>query len=112
MTRSVTMQTSAVAMVLGVDTLCWHLLLEGGQTTVERVLEHAHELGCDVVQVNLHHIRERATSDLPRLRERADSLGLRILASGDFLGQAGRGDEPATGVSRGDRWLGQAAALG
>src|SRR5690242_702221 len=99
MTRSVTMRTSPVAIALGVDTLCWHLLLEGGGTTVERVFAQARDLGCDVVQVNLHHLRARPAADLPRLRERADAFGLRILASGDFLGRAGRGDEPATGVA-------------
>ena len=106
------MRTSAVAIALGVDTLCWHLLLEGGQTTVEGVFELAHDLACEVVQVNLHHVRSRPQADLPRLRERADGLGLRILASGDFLGQARRGDEPAAGVARVDRWLEQAVALG
>ncbi len=106
------MRTSAVAIALGVDTLCWHLLLESGQTTVEEVFEQAHDLGCEVVQVNLHHVRSRPQADLPRLRERADGLGLRILASGDFLGQARRGDVPAVGVARVDRWLEQAVALG
>jgi len=106
------MRTSAVAIALGVDTLCWHLLLEGGQVTVEQVFEQAHQLRCEVVQVNLHHVRSRPRAELPRLRERAEGLGLRILASGDFLGQAGRGDDPAHGVARVDRWLDQAVALG
>jgi sugar phosphate isomerase/epimerase len=101
-----------VVIVLGVDTLCWHLLLERGETTVERVLEQAAQLGCDCVQVNLHHVRERPAAELPRLRDRADCLGLRLLASGDFLGQARNGDEPAVGVARVERWLEQAFALG
>ncbi len=106
------MQTSAVAIALGVDTLCWHLLLESGQVTLEQVFGQAHDLGCDVVQVNLHHLRSRPDADLPRLRQRADGLGLRLLASGDFLGQARLGDEPPVGVTRVDRWLERAVALG
>ena len=99
-------------IALGVDTLCWHLLLERRETTVERVLEQAAELGCACVQLNLHHVRERPAAELPRLRERAGGLGLRLLASGDFLGQARKGDEPAVGVGRVERWLEQAVALG
>src|SRR5262249_40898000 len=100
-----TVERSTVAISLGVDTLCWHLLLENGQVTVEQVFEQAHDLGCAVVQVNLHPLRARPGSDLERLRERAAALGLRLLASGDFLGQARLGDDPATGVARVDRWL-------
>ena len=101
-----------MAIALGVDTLCWHLLLERRETTVEQVLEQAAQLGCDCVQLNLHHVRERPSAALPRLRERADGLGLHLLASGDFLGQARRGDEPAVGIGRVERWLEQAVALG
>lgn len=101
-----------MAIVLGADTLCWHLLLERGETTMENVLEQAAELGCAHVQLNLHHVRQRSAAELSLLRERADGLGLRILASGDFLGQARNGDEPAVGVVRVERWLEQAAALG
>jgi len=97
---------------LGVDTLCWHLRLERGETSVEEVLEEAAALGAECVQVNLHHVRARPASELERLRERAEELGLRLLASGDFLGQARGGDEPSVGAGRIDDWLGRAVALG
>ena len=99
-------------IALGVDTLCWHLLLERGETTVERVLEQAAVLGCGCVQLNLHHVRERPVSELPRLRELAQELGLQLLASGDFLGQAGAGDAVEVGVGRVQGWLERAGAIG
>lgn len=97
---------------LGADTLCWHLRLEGGAVTVEDVLADAHELGCEFVQVNLHHVRARGVEDLRGLAARAESLGLELLASGDFLGQARNGDEPDVGIGRVHAWLEHAAALG
>jgi sugar phosphate isomerase/epimerase len=102
----------AVVIVLGVDTLCWHLLLERRETTLERVLEQAAELDCACVQLNLHHVRERPASELTRLRERAQELGLRLLASGDFLGQARSGDAVEVGVGRVEGWLERASAIG
>jgi sugar phosphate isomerase/epimerase len=101
-----------VVIALGVDTLCWHLLLERRETTVERVLEQAAELECACVQLNLHHVRERPVSELAGLRSRAEELGLRLLASGDFLGQARAGDEIDVGVARVDGWLERASAIG
>jgi sugar phosphate isomerase/epimerase len=101
-----------VVIALGVDTLCWHLLLERRETTVERVLEQAAELECACVQLNLHHVRERPVSELAGLRSRAEELGLRLLASGDFLGQARAGDEIGVGVARVDGWLERASAIG
>ena len=97
---------------LGVDTLCWHLRLERGDTSVEDVLDEAAALGADCVQLNLHHVRSRDLRSLHSLAERARSLGLVLLASGDFLGQARNGDEPSLGVSRTAAWLERAAALG
>ena len=99
-------------IALGVDTLCWHLLLERRETTVERVLEQAAELDCTCVQLNLHHVRERPVPELARLRERAQELGLQLLASGDFLGQARYGDELEVGVGRVEGWLERAGAIG
>jgi sugar phosphate isomerase/epimerase len=64
------------------------------------------------VQVNLHHVRGRPAAELARLRERAEARGLRLLASGDFLGQARNGDAPSVGVERIAAWLERAVALG
>ena len=79
---------------------------------MERVLEQAAELDCACVQLNLHHVRERSVSELARLRERAQELGLQLLASGDFLGQARNGDGVEVGVGRVQGWLERAAAIG
>ncbi len=97
---------------LGADTLCWHLRLERGELTVGDVLEESRELGCDFVQVNLHHLRVRPLDDLVALAKHASALGLELLASGDFLGQARNGDAPDVGVARVRGWLERAVALG
>jgi len=99
-------------IALGVDTLCWHVPLERGETTVEAILEDARALGCGSVQLNLHHVRGRPVTELVRLRERADGLGIRLLASGDFLGQARHGDVAAVGRARVEHWLERAVAIG
>lgn len=96
---------------LGVDTLCWHLRLEGGLVTVEDVLEQAAGLGSHFVQVNLHHVRDREVGELCTLAARADELGLRLLVSGDFLGQGRNGDSPAVGIGRVQAWLERTVAL-
>jgi sugar phosphate isomerase/epimerase len=101
-----------MAIQLGVDTLCWHLRLEQSDMTIEEVLDDAAALGADCVQVNLHHVRSRDLRGLHALAERARIHGLALLASGDFLGEARNGDEPALGVSRTAAWLERAAALG
>jgi sugar phosphate isomerase/epimerase len=97
---------------LGVDTLCWHLRLEHGAVTLEDVLEQAAGLGSDFVQVNLHHVRDREVRELRRLAARADEIGLRLLVSGDFLGEGRNGDPPAVGIGRVHAWLERAVALG
>jgi sugar phosphate isomerase/epimerase len=99
-------------LVLGADTLCWHLRLETGDTTLEDVLDEAAEAGAEYVQLTLHHARERSVDDLRRLAGRADELGLRILASGDFLGGARFGDKPSVAAERVQTWLERAVALG
>lgn len=99
-------------VALGVDTLCWHLRLEAGIVTLERILDEAAELGAACVQVTLHHARNRDLGGLEALRERAAGCGLVLLASGDVLGQARGGARPADGVARVERWLEQAVALG
>jgi sugar phosphate isomerase/epimerase len=95
----------------GVDTLCWHLWLESSAVSLEDVLEEAAELASECVQVNLHHVRDRDLAGLRTLAERARGLGLGLLASGDFLGEARNGDEPEVGVSRVAAWLERAVAL-
>jgi sugar phosphate isomerase/epimerase len=97
---------------LGVDTLCWHLRLERGAVTLEHVLDQAAGLGADFVQVNLHHLRDREIEELRTLATRAKELGLRLLASGDFLGEGRNGDAPAVGIGRVHVWLERAVALG
>jgi sugar phosphate isomerase/epimerase len=97
---------------LGADTLCWHLRLERGGLSVEAVLEEAAELGAECVQLNLHHVRDRDLESLAGLSERARSLGLRLLASGDFLGEGRNGDAPEVGVERVRAWLERAVAIG
>jgi sugar phosphate isomerase/epimerase len=96
---------------LGVDTLCWHLRLERGAVTLEDVLEQAAELEAGFVQVNLHHVRDREVDELRALTGRAQELGLRLLASGDFLGEGRNGDEPTVGIGRVHAWLERAVAL-
>jgi len=95
---------------LGVDTLCWHMRLEGGAVALEGVLEEARELQAQCVQVNLYHARERSLGELEALRQEAGDLPL--LASGDFLGAAREGAAVADGVERVRRWLERATALG
>jgi sugar phosphate isomerase/epimerase len=99
-------------LVLGADTLCWHLRIETGDITLEQLLEEAAGAGAQFVQLTLHHARERPVGDLAPLARRADELGLHILASGDFLGGARFGDEPRTAAERVKGWLERAALLG
>ena len=101
-----------MTIALGVDTLCWHMRLEAGAITMEQVLDAASSLGAGVVAVNLHHVRDRATAALSELSARAAASGIRVLASGDFVGSPRRGDEPSAGAARVDRWLEGALALG
>ena len=101
-----------MAIRLGADTLCWHLRLERGGLSVEEVLDEAAALRAECVQVNLHHVRGRDLDALRVLAERARVLGLVLLASGDFLGEARHGDEPAVGLGRVAAWLERAVALG
>jgi len=100
-----------MTIAVGVDTLCWHMRLASGAIRVERVLEDAASLGVPFVALNLHHVRDRSVAELAPLRGRAGSLGLRLLAQGDFLGSPRRGDDIAAGVARVDAWVERAAAL-
>jgi sugar phosphate isomerase/epimerase len=101
-----------MAIRLGADTLCWHLRLESGAVSVEDVLAETGALEAECLQVNLHHLRARSLAELEALRERADELGVQLLASGDFLGRAGAGDRPDVGVDRVNAWLERAVTLG
>jgi sugar phosphate isomerase/epimerase len=98
-------------IAIGVDSLCWHMRLACGAITVERVLECAASLAVPVVTLNLHHVRERSVAELRKLQGRADGLGLRLLAQGDFIGSPRRGDDITSGVTRIHAWVERAAAL-
>jgi sugar phosphate isomerase/epimerase len=101
-----------VTLVLGADTLCWHLRLEHRDLTLERCFEEAAEAGARFVQLSLHHAREIDVGKLPGLARRAGDLGLELLVSGDPLGGAHRGEPPAAATARVEGWLERAAALG
>jgi sugar phosphate isomerase/epimerase len=98
-----------MTVLIGTDTLCWHLRLETGRVSIEEVLAASAELGADGVAINLHHVRSRG--DLGQIARRAGDLGLTLGASGDFLGAARHGDTVAVGVERVRRWLDGATAL-
>ena len=100
-----------MTIAVGVDSLCWHMRLASGAITVERVLEEAVSLGAPVVTLNLHHVRERSVVQLEQLHGRARSLGLRLLAQGDFIGSPRHGDDVSTGVARVYAWVERAAAI-
>jgi sugar phosphate isomerase/epimerase len=99
-------------VVLGADTLCWHLRLEKRELTLVEAFAEAAEAGAEFVQLSLHHAREVATGDLPMLARRAGDMGLGLLASGDPLGGAHRGESAAAATAQVERWIERAAALG
>ncbi len=99
-------------LLLGADTLCWHLRLETGDITLEEVLDEAAQAGARYLQLTLHHARERSVGELEQLAERAAGLDLKVFASGDFLGGARFGDHPDEARSRVEGWLERAVALG
>jgi sugar phosphate isomerase/epimerase len=101
-----------VSIVLGADTLCWHLRLESGDISLPEVIDDAVALGCGCIQLNLHHARALEAEALTALGKRCRELGLAALASGDFLGEGRSGDTAEVGVRRIRRWLEQAVALG
>ena len=100
-----------MSIALGVDSLCWHMRLASGAITMERVLADAASLGAPVVTLNLHHVRERSVQQLVELHGRAQSLGLRLLAQGDFIGSPRLGDDVSVGITRVHEWAERAAAL-
>jgi sugar phosphate isomerase/epimerase len=97
---------------LGADTLCWHLRIEHAGLPVERAFEEALEAGAEYVQLNLHHVRALDGEGLQRLAERARTLGLELLASGDFVGSATHGATVEDGAQRVRGWLDGAQAIG
>lgn len=103
---------TAPRLVLGADTLCWHLRLEHRELTLEEAFAEAADAGAAFVQLSLHHARDRSTDELPALARRAEDLGLRVLAAGDPLGGAHRGESVATATGRVEGWIERAAALG
>jgi sugar phosphate isomerase/epimerase len=104
--------SDAPRLVLGADTLCWHLRIETGDITLERLLEEAADAGAKFVQLTLHHARERDVAALDVLARTASDLGLRMLASGDFLGGARFGGPPSVAAERVEGWLERALAVG
>ncbi len=104
--------SGAPRLTLGVDTLCWHLRLEAGDLSLEDLLEEAAQADAEYVQLTLHHARGRTPGELERLAARAADLGMRVLASGDFLGGARFGDPPGAAAERVAAWLERAVALG
>ena len=96
---------------LGVDTHSYHLRLESGAISLEEVLAEIAALGCDCVQLVLHHVRNREIQELEELYRYAESIGLVLLASGDSLGRAQEDGARARAVSRVAAWLERAAAL-
>jgi sugar phosphate isomerase/epimerase len=102
----------APRLVLGADTLCWHLRLERGDLSLEDLLQETSDAGGEYLQLTLHHARERTPADLEQLARRAGDLGMRVLASGDFLGGARFGDAPEAAVDRVRGWLERAVAVG
>jgi len=101
-----------VTILLGVDTLCWHMPLEAGEVSVESVLAEAAELGAAGVALNLHHVRDRGDAGVTALAATAGDLGLRLAAQGDFVGAARHGDRVEAGVERVARWLERAVLIG
>jgi sugar phosphate isomerase/epimerase len=79
---------------------------------MEDVLDQARELECECVGVTLHHVRDRDDDELRALAARASDSGLSVLAMGDFVGSASRGDTVAQGVARVRRWITRATAIG
>jgi sugar phosphate isomerase/epimerase len=98
-------------VVLGADTLCWHLRLEHHELTLEEAFAEAAEAGAAFVQLSLHHARDCSTDDLPALARRAGDLGLGLLASGDPLGGAHRGESAAAATARVEGSIDRAVAL-
>ncbi len=98
--------------MLGADTLCWHARLEAGELTLDDAVGEAGRAGAAFVQLNLHHARARDDRALAALARRAADDGLRLLASGDFVGCAAQGATVAEGRERVERWLDRAAVIG
>jgi sugar phosphate isomerase/epimerase len=101
-----------VTLVLGADTLCWHGRIEAGEIALDGVLAEARQAGAEFVQLNLHHARALDDGALAGLAGRAAGEGLRLLASGDFLGSAAHGASVAGARERVAAWIERAATIG
>jgi sugar phosphate isomerase/epimerase len=99
-------------LVLGADTLCWHARLEAREVTVDELLGEAGQAGATFLQLNLHHARALDDRSLAEYARRADGEGLRVLASGDFVGSAAKGASVDEGRERVARWIHRATILG
>jgi sugar phosphate isomerase/epimerase len=99
-------------LALGVDTLCWHARLEAGELSLDELLGEARETGASFVQLNLHHARALDDSALAGYASRAEGEGLRLLASGDFLGSAAKGASVGEASERVNRWVDRAKVIG
>lgn len=73
---------------LGVDTLCYHRQILAGMP-LDQVLAEVASLEVGWIQINRYHLRgEESLAQVGRLGRRARELGLRVIWSGDSLGQA------------------------
>ncbi|HSL10331.1 MAG TPA: sugar phosphate isomerase/epimerase [Actinomycetota bacterium] len=98
-------------MDVGIDSLCWHMRLASGAVSIDDVLDATAALGAPVLAVNMPHVADRDVDGLAELADRASGLGVRLLAQGDFVGSARRGDEPSAGAERVRGWVERATAL-
>ena len=65
-----------MTLVLGADTLCWHLRLEHRDLTLEQCFAEAADAGARFVQLSLHHAREyEHRGSCPRWRAAPASSG-------------------------------------
>lgn len=94
----------------GVDTLCYHRQILAGMS-LEQVLDEIASLGVTWAQVNRYHLRgAESLTYVGKLGRRAQELGLRVIWSGDSLGQASW--EPGRGMDRVQTGIQQAVAAG
>jgi sugar phosphate isomerase/epimerase len=99
-------------LALGADTLCWHARLEAGEITLDELLGEACQAGATFMQLNLHHARALDDGALAEYARRAEGEGLRVMASGDFVGSAAKGASVEEGSDRVAGWIHRATIVG